>query len=199
MSDRCAIFIDGGYLEKLTKNEFGGAKTDFSKLSQEIAVHEKCDILRSYYYNCLPYQGNPPSTQEKERFSKRQKFYSAIERLPRFQVRLGRLEYRGNKPDGSPIYVQKRVDMLIGIDMVQLSLKGQIQKTILIAGDSDFTPVVEMVKQNGVLTVLWHGPRRSKYDGNDTVHQDLWNVCDERRELTQNIIDSTLRGETDPL
>jgi uncharacterized LabA/DUF88 family protein len=195
MSDRCAIFIDGGYLEKLTKNEFNSARIDFSRFASRIAQNQSGEILRIYYYHCLPYQHNPPLPDEKTRFSKRQNFYSTLERLPRFQVRLGKLEYRGEKKDGSPIFEQKRVDMLIGIDMVLLSATRQIETAILVAGDSDYIPAIEIIKQHGVLAVLWHGPRRSKCDGSDTVHQQFWDIFDERRELTQEIIDSVLLEE----
>jgi uncharacterized LabA/DUF88 family protein len=60
--------------------------------------------------------------------------------------------------------------------MVSLALTRQITKAILLAGDSDFMPAVEVVKQNGVLVELWHGPK-------DTVHDELWRACDDRVEI----------------
>ena len=46
---RVAIFIDGAYLEKVNKNEFGLSPIDFGKLSQVMANGK--EILRTYYYN----------------------------------------------------------------------------------------------------------------------------------------------------
>ena len=179
MADRAAIFIDGAYLEYVLKDEFKGASIDFSSLSRAMA--ENADILRTYYYHCPPYQGNPPTQEERERYSARRSFYTALDRLPRFAVRLGRLEFRGLGPDGRPRFEQKRVDILLGVDMVQLAAKGQIQQAILLAGDSDFIPAVTVAKAEGVLVRLFHG---------NSCHSDLWQEVDERIKFDQTFIDS---------
>ena len=96
---RAAIFIDGGYVDKILRNDFGGIKISYSRLSQKIAqcIHPDVDLLRLYYYHCLPYQSNPPTAEESERFAAAQDFYDAINRLPRYQVKLGRLARRGQR------------------------------------------------------------------------------------------------------
>lgn len=67
---RVAIFIDGGYLAKLLEGFSAGgkpAKIDFNKLAKEIAkVIGDVEILRTYYYNCLPHQSAQPSDDEKK-------------------------------------------------------------------------------------------------------------------------------------
>lgn len=103
--DRCAIFIDGAYVDKLFQNHLGGVRVDHGKLAQHICAGN--DLLRTYYYHCLPYQGSPPTQDERQRFASAERFIAALSRLPRFQVRLGKLEYRGSKQDGSPIFAQK--------------------------------------------------------------------------------------------
>jgi uncharacterized LabA/DUF88 family protein len=65
--------------------------------------------------------------------------------------------------------------------MVELAASRQIQRAVLLAGNSDFVPIVEAVKRHGVLTVLWHGPR-GRGAGN-TVHDELLDLFDERFEL----------------
>jgi len=50
----------------------------------------------SDYYHFLPYQSDPPTAIERDRFSKRQSLNSRLAKLPRFDVRLGKLEYHGN-------------------------------------------------------------------------------------------------------
>jgi len=188
--DRAAIFIDGAYLDKLLENEFGRAQIDYGRLADELA--QGADILRTYYYHCPPYQSNPPTTDESQRTAARNRFFAALSRLPRFQVRQGKLAYRGKDQNGQPIFVQKRVDIMLGVDMVQLAATRQIAKAVLLAGDSDFVPAVEAVKQHGVLTVLWHGPIRA--GRNSTVHQELWDACDERFPLTQGVVDACPRS-----
>lgn len=182
--DRCAIFIDGAYLDKLFQHHLGGVKVDYGKLASHLSAGS--DLLRTYYYHCLPYQSNPPTQEERTRFSGAEKYMAALSRLSRFQVRLGKLEYRGAKADGSAIFAQKRVDILLGVDMVELAATHQITKAILVAGDSDFLPAIEVVKRHGVLTVLWHGTRGG-HGHQSTCHNDLWDMCDDRFEIDAKV------------
>lgn len=179
---RTAVFIDGGYIAALARDNLGGVRLDFEKLVDHVIGHS--ELLRAYYYDCAPYQSNPPTDEEKARVRAKQSFFSALSRLPRFQLRQGKLEHRGTRDDGRPLFVQKRVDLMLGVDMVQLAATRQIDKACLIAGDSDFVPAIEMVKQHGVLVSLWHGPRGGVAN---TVHRELWDICDDRDELTPEL------------
>lgn len=48
---RVAIFIDGGYLEKILKAKFDGLKIDYAVFSRELAtlIDPSIDVLRTYY------------------------------------------------------------------------------------------------------------------------------------------------------
>lgn len=188
--DRCAIFIDGAYVDKLFEHHLGGIRVDYAKLATRFSAGK--DLLRTYYYHCPPYQSSPPTVEERRRFSSSERFFGALSRLPRFQVRLGKLEYRGDRDDGSPIFVQKRVDILLGVDMVELAATRQITQAILVAGDSDFLPAIEVVKRHGVLTELWHGTRGGQ-GRQSTCHNDLWNMCDERFEIDADVAEEISR------
>jgi len=179
---RIAIFIDGGYLEKTLKNEFGEAIIDFRKLI-EILANGK-DLLRAYYYNCLPYQSTPPSSEESERFSKKEKFFAYLRRLPRISVKLGKLAYRGIDNEGKKLFEQKGIDTLLSIDMVNLASTRQVSDVILLAGDSDYIPAIEVTKTHGVGVILYHSQRRDSY------HINLWEACDERVPITQALINT---------
>lgn len=61
---RIAIFIDGAYLDYTLRGEFGEARIAYEQLSARLALD--IDILRTYYYNCLLYQSNPPTIEERE-------------------------------------------------------------------------------------------------------------------------------------
>ncbi len=73
---RIAIFIDAGYLDKLLQREFDGARIDYVSLVREISnrVSSEKELLRVYYYNCLPYQSIPPTDEERARFARAQSF-----------------------------------------------------------------------------------------------------------------------------
>ncbi|MCK5688387.1 NYN domain-containing protein [Myxococcota bacterium] len=49
---------------------------------------------------------------------------------------------------------QKGVDMKIGIDIASLAYKKQVDKIILIAGDSDFVPAAKLARREGIDFVL---------------------------------------------
>ena len=180
--NRVAILIHGGYVDRVLRDEFGGAKIHFGAFSRAISghMHLDVDILRTYYYHCLPYKSDPPTREESNRFSKKQKFYNTINRLPRFEVKLGWLARRGLDKRGRYLFEQKMVDVLTSIDMVHLSAKGQVGDIAIVARDSDFVPAVRMAKWEGVLVRLFHGRN---------PHNQLWDIVDERVRITQELID----------
>ena len=179
MPGRVAIFIDGAYLAFVLRDEFQNARLDFGALSKSMAGESK--ILRTYYYNRAPYQGTFPNEEERNRYSSFRRFVDALDRQPRYEVRLGRLAFRGNDQSGTPIFEQKQVDILLGVDLVQLAAKRNIQEAVLVAGDNDFIPAVTAAKAEGVLVRLYHGA---------SPHRDLLQQCDERTPFTQSFIDA---------
>jgi uncharacterized LabA/DUF88 family protein len=180
-TSRIAIFIDGGYFDNTNRDECGGLKVDYAKLANKIAAG--IEILRAYYYNCLPYQQSTPTTEEALRFSQAQKFHHALRALPRFEVREGMLVFRGMDKNGDPIYVQKGVDIQMGVDLVLLSAKQQISHAAVIAGDSDLIPALCVAKNEGVLVHLFHG---------SSPHRKLVEVADERTCLTNEFMQDVL-------
>lgn len=54
---------------------------------------------------------------------------------------------------------QKGVDMRIGIDIVSLAFKKQVDQIILISGDSDFVPAAKQARREGIDFIL--DPMRS--------------------------------------
>ena len=178
---KIAIFIDGAYLSKVLKESFASPQIDFSKLSSRLADGDP--ILRTYYYNCMPYKSQTPSKGDIERYNNMQRFVTSLERLDRYAVRLGKLEYRGRNTAGAPIFQQKRVDILLGCDLVLLAAKQRIEKAILVTGDSDFIPAIETAKNEGVEIEL-------VYDKAHHPHNSLTLIADVRKELTQADIDA---------
>jgi len=190
MPERVAVFIDGGYLDHIL-SDLG----IFGKLDYRVFVDSlKADgeLFRAYYYHCLPYQSPTPTPAESERFGKAQRFHASIDRLPRFMVRQGRLARRGTRGDGSPIFEQKQVDILLACDVVLLSAKHQMSEMVLVSGDSDFLPAVKIARDEGIVVRLGHG------SGANRPHNELWDTVDERVELTQAWFAGCLRPAIPP-
>lgn len=188
---RLAIFVDGAYLEKVSKKN--GVWVDYKKLSSEILSRVNArtpaapmDLLRTYYYNGSPYQSNPPTDDEKEFVQKRRRFYDALERLSSFTVREGVVKYRGKDNQGQPIYQQKQVDLLLGLDFALLSAKRSITHAAVVTGDSDMVPALEVAKSEGIAVWLFTGEPRSHA-------RELWQAADERVDLDQPFLNTIRR------
>ena len=181
LMSRVAVFIDGAHLDFTVRHEFPGTRIDYGKLATEL-VPPGLDLLRTYYYHCPPYQSNPPSPEEKIRKASFDRFHDALQKLPRFQVRLGVLAKR--TAGGQVYFEQKRVDILLGVDLVRLSAKDQINEAVIVAGDSDFLPAIDAAKDDGILIRLVHGP--------DT-HDALRVAADERKRIDKAFIDRVKR------
>ena len=61
--------------------------------------------------------------------------------------------------------------MKIGLDIATLSLKKQVEKIILIAGDSDFVPAVKFARREGIIIQL--DPLRQNIAEDLQEHIDL--------------------------
>ncbi|MBM4036354.1 MAG: NYN domain-containing protein [Planctomycetes bacterium] len=100
--------------------------------------------------------------------------------MPRFQARLGRLQ-RTQDPTGAWKFIQKKVDVLLTVDLVRLSCEKQIQRAVLIAGDSDFVPAIQVARDAGTIVQLYHG-------SNPRPHDELLRVADDRIAIDDALI-----------
>ncbi|HSA15360.1 MAG TPA: NYN domain-containing protein [Spirochaetota bacterium] len=168
---RAAIFIDGAYLLSfLKKNNIEPKYDELSDyLLKPLRKSVPLDLLRCYFYYCAPWMSPEPTDSEKRRMEEHDAFMDEITSLPRWGVRLGKLHRRR---DGNREYFeQKRVDVLLSVDMVRHSAAGHIQHVIVVAGDSDFIPAIEATKESGATVSLWYGDE-------NTIHRDLLALAD---------------------
>jgi uncharacterized LabA/DUF88 family protein len=81
--------------------------------------------------------------------------------------------------DGSSVSLglrQKGVDMRIGIDIVSLTLKKQVDTIILVAGDSDFVPAAKLARREGIefiLDPLWQQVNSDLFEHIDGLQSGL--------------------------
>jgi uncharacterized LabA/DUF88 family protein len=154
---RTAVFVDGGYLDSILDHagkpfiSYGKMKTGLAEMAGE-----KLALLRAYYYHCAPYEAPHLSSIDKERNMRKNAFFSALKRYG-FTVRLGDLEYRGRDNAGELMFQQKGVDIALATDLLNLSIKGLITHAVIVTGDSDYVPVIDAVKNEGVHVTVAHG------------------------------------------
>lgn len=186
--DKSAVFLDGGYLSKLTKIIFTREdgtpqKIDFGQFSKKLANERNTDLLRGYYYQCPPYQSSFPNPEEKSRKTNYDSFTYNLRQIKQLQLREGRL-IRTYDEAGKPFFIQKGVDVLLAIDMLKLALKGAIQQVIIVASDSDFIPAVRALKDEGIMVHIYY------YNDRDFgFSRELVSECDDRHELTKEHFD----------
>ena len=113
----------------------------------------------------------------------------ALTSISRFEVRLGRLQHQGTRSDGSSIFDQKQVDLILGLDIALLSGKQQITHATLVAGDGDLAPAVELAKREGVSLWLFHGPPVAADNQTGTYSRELWQAADGWREIDRALWD----------
>lgn len=87
--ERVVIFIDGSNLYHCVIDQFGRADIDFSKLAQVLTDGRR--LVRTYYYNAVVRREDG-----EERYKTQQRFFDNLRRVPYRDLRLGRLERRGN-------------------------------------------------------------------------------------------------------
>lgn len=174
-----AIFIDGGYVEKLSADLCMGV-IDYRALIKQIT--EKDDLLQTFYYNCLPYKSRMDAPTAL--YERKHKFFTALDFIPKTTVKLGRLIHCGQDR-----YQQKRVDTHLSVDMTMLVVTGRVDRIALIAGDDDYVPVVNLVKKAGIKFTLWYG---------DTTHSrasfSLLKLADETRLMCPDSMEHCVRS-----
>jgi len=168
--EKTAIIIDSGYINAIFQSHIN-VKIDYRKMIENLSVGK--DLLRAYYYFCPPYLSTPPTADEKKRQSGFNKFLYRLRKIPRLTLRQGKLEKR---PDG---FKQKRVDIMMAVDLVTLSTRSQIDSAIIIAGDSDLIPAIDIAKNNGTIIYLYYHYK--------CVHDELFNACDERIPMDRTL------------
>jgi len=170
--EKAAIFIDGGYVKKV-ENNFK-IRLDYLKLSEKICSDLKLKRLRTYFYYCLPII-RKDNEEDLKREARTHKFLTKLKRLPRFEIKLGKLQLIGGK------FRQYMIEVLMSLDISNMSFEKQIQHAILIAGDSDFVPAIKKAKDYGVIVHLYYHP--------SSVHNELLDEIDELHEIDKGLID----------
>lgn len=63
------------------------------------------------------------------------------------------------------------MDILLAIDLVRLSMRRAIAQAVLVTGDSDFVPAIQIAKDEGVQIILAHA---------ENPHESLITSVDQR-------------------
>ncbi len=185
--DRCAVFVDAGYLGESAKTLLADGvagrrvRADRPALVEALADLAVKDtglpLLRLYWYDAAPNRVPFPDQRE-------------LGRLADVKLRLGNLRER----DGGR-RTQKGVDADLHADMTELARNHAAADFVLLTGDEDLLRAVEEVQKYGVRLHLWgvdSPPERS----NQSL--ELIMAADRRRVLDGDFLRSLYTVFPDP-
>ncbi|MBO2449223.1 NYN domain-containing protein [Actinomadura barringtoniae] len=164
--DRCALFVDAGYLladgamavhgtrhRETVSWDFGGLLQLLSNLSRE---RTGLPLLRCYWYEATVEGRRSPE-------------HDALADLPGLKLRLGRI--RPGRREG--------VDTEIHRDLMALARNGALADAVVVSGDEDLAQVVADAQDLGVRVTVVH----VAVDGNWTISRVLRQECDDLIEI----------------
>lgn len=173
--DRAAVFVDAGYVfaegskliagQKLTRAQLLLEYDALLQLLQELSGRlSGLPLLRVYWYDGAS-SGPSPA-------------HVALSYRPNLKLRLGGVDASG----------QQGVDELIARDLTELSRNRAMADALLLSGDDDLRPAVELAQQQGVrLHLLGIPPAR------ENQAASLVQAADTCRELSDAEVRSFLR------
>jgi uncharacterized LabA/DUF88 family protein len=146
------LFIDGGclrdMLSRVSETYFNGDEVtlDYSVLSSYGGGFSKI-----FYYDALPPKKTDESDEVYERrLEVKQAFFNHLRSINGYHV------YEGVSRRRRKIVEQKEVDILIAVDMLTHSFRGNMHKATLLTGDLDFRPLIEALVREGMYVTLWY-------------------------------------------
>ena len=185
--DRCAVFVDAGYLGESTKvlltegSPGRRVRADRPALVEALADLAVKDtglpLLRLYWYDAAPNRVPYPDQRE-------------LGRLADVKLRLGNLRER----DGGR-RTQKGVDADLHADMTELARNSAAADFVLLTGDEDLLRAVEEVQKYGVRLHLW-GVDSPPESSNQSL--ELIMAADRRRVLDADFLRAVYTVFPDP-
>ena len=164
--DRCALFVDAGYLLADGAMAVHGTRRresvswDFSGLLQLLGnlgrERTGLPLLRCYWYEATVEGRRSPE-------------HDALADLPGIKMRLSRI--RPGRREG--------VDTEIQRDLMTLARNGGIADAVVVSGDEDIAQVITEAQEYGVRVTVVH----VAVDGNWTISRVLRQECDDLIEI----------------
>lgn len=164
------LFIDGGCLRQsiseIEKNYASNErlKVDFAALT--------ASFDKVFYYDALPSKHAQESDHDyRARLDATIAFHDRLGALDRFHV------YEGDTRRSPSLrkQEQKKVDVMIAVDMLTHSFRRNMQKATLLTADLDFKPLLDALVMDGMFVTLWYPSGRT--------NADLVKSADKRRHL----------------
>ena len=167
---RIMIFVDGSNFYHACRTAFGKTKLDMGELAHRIVERAGGELRRAYYYTS-------PLPQTDQGSAGQQRFLDRLRKTDYLEVRLGRLEPRGES------MVEKEVDVMLASDMLYFAIRDLYDIAVIVSGDGDYRHAIQYVKDIGKHVMLAYPPV-----GRGLSCRALREVCDRTIDLTETDI-----------
>jgi uncharacterized LabA/DUF88 family protein len=195
--EKTLLFIDEGFLDKVSKLFGEGTRLKFDKFEFAKKISKKQNLLceKLFYYTAPPFQGTPPMEKERSMKEGYDKFISSLSKNKDIVIREGRCQ-KIMKEDGTISFNQKGVDTLLTIDLSHIREDyPKIRKIILISSDTDFCPIIRDIRKRGSIEVIlftyFDKKRRSRF----SLSNELISCCSKYFKLTKHDFVESMRQQ----
>ena len=150
------VFVDDGFFRLVKKyfQEITGKKKKFLQTFRNIAKKESLDLKHLFFYMAPPFQSKHPNKDEKSRNRKYDNIKKMLDKKAWITVREGRCQKIFDEM-GNPKFSQKGVDSWIVADLCIFKEDfPHVRKVILISSDSDFAPIMKIIKEKRNIEVI---------------------------------------------
>lgn len=205
---KVALLIDAGALREFARAVARMFTADLVEDFACAAVADHEHLLRILFYDAPLFEGTvtqPVSGEERE-FRGGSTVLDELARRERFAVRRGTLAFRGWRPrprpgesqpryyfrdgeeptdqDFDPVFVQKGVDMRIGLDIAAFAERRSVDRILLVTTDSDLVAAMKYGRRAGLEVGIVQLPRPMRslsaplLEHSDFVREIPWRQAD---------------------
>lgn len=186
--EKVMVFIDGGWLREICdryakkkntllinpKASFSHLAWAFKRMFNTFGENPfRADLIRIYYYDAIVDEKHPE-------FESQRKYFDAIEAQYAYTVRLRKLVQSSKSR-----FKQKGVDVMMSIDALTKAYRDQYDTGMFMAGDGDFVPLIEAIKDAGKKTMCIYYPANTS--------DDLYKCSDMRISFDNKMIEALLK------
>lgn len=152
---RAIVFIDGSNLHRGLKECYGIERLNLEPFCKHIVQNRE---LRGIYYA----EANFLVSLGKNNYDRQQRYFSYIRKIKGLRLRMGRYSTWTKPP------TEKKSDVYLATDMVDLCHRDEFDIAYLVAGDTDYSPAIDILVEKGkqVINVYFDdpkNPRRNSY------------------------------------
>jgi len=179
---KVAIFVDWenirigvfGEAAKTHQKKVGYNQVDnITKFINAFIDQQSEEIYRIFFYLADPYGGiiNEIDYSKTPTYSLSTSLMEKLAVTEYVALRKGSLVVRGLDKNNKPIFIQKKVDMLIGLDIAHVSYNRLVDRVLILSTDTDIVPAMKTARINGLQVIFGYCP-------------DI--QCDTHRELKEH-------------